>query len=52
MNPATGEQLRGHRETMVLSALEREEAYGLGIVQRSDEGLSRDHCEVGNEHQS
>ena len=36
MKPITGDKLRGHLETMVLSALERGEAHGLEILQRLD----------------
>lgn len=34
MNPITGDQLRGHLETMILSSLERGEAHGLEILHR------------------
>ena len=36
MRPITGDKLRGHLETMVLSALEPGEAHGLEILQRLD----------------
>ena len=34
MRPITGDKLRGHLETMVLSALERGQAHGLEILRR------------------
>ena len=37
MEPITGDQLRGHLETMVLSTLERGEAHGLEILRRLEE---------------
>lgn len=36
MKPITGDKLRGHLETMILSALERGEAHGLEILGRLD----------------
>ena len=42
MKPITGDKLRGHLETMVLSALERGEAHGLEILRR----LDRAGCEL------
>lgn len=36
MTKITGDQLRGHLETMVLSCLERGEAHGFEIVRRLD----------------
>ncbi len=37
MNAIHGDKLRGHLETMVLSALERGEAHGLEILRRLEE---------------
>ena len=37
MNAISGDKLRGHLETMVLSVLERGEAHGLEIIRRLDE---------------
>lgn len=37
MEPITGDKLRGHLETMVLSTLERSEAHGLEILRRLEE---------------
>jgi PadR family transcriptional regulator PadR len=37
MEPITGDKLRGHLETMVLSTLERGEAHGLEILRRLEE---------------
>ena len=37
MRPIHGDKLRGHLETMVLSALERGRAHGLEILQRLDQ---------------
>jgi DNA-binding PadR family transcriptional regulator len=37
MEPIHGDQLRGHLETMILSALERSEAHGLEILRRLEE---------------
>src|ERR1700733_12163282 len=34
MTPITGDQLRGHLDTMILATLEDGEAHGLGILQR------------------
>ena len=36
MSPITGDQLRGHLDTMILATLEDGEAHGLGILQRLD----------------
>jgi len=37
MKPIEGDTLRGHLETMILSALERGEAHGLEILRRLEE---------------
>ena len=37
MNEITGDQLRGHLETMILSALEKGETHGLEILRRLEE---------------
>ena len=37
MKPIEGDKLRGHLETMVLSALERGDCHGLEILRRLDE---------------
>jgi DNA-binding PadR family transcriptional regulator len=34
MEPITGDQLRGHLETMILSVLERGDAHGMEIIRR------------------
>lgn len=34
MNTITGDQLRGHLDTLILAALEAGEAHGLGVLQR------------------
>ena len=36
MNQITGDQLRGHLDTMILATLEGGEAHGLGVLQRLD----------------
>jgi DNA-binding PadR family transcriptional regulator len=37
MEPISGDKLRGHLESMILSALERGEAHGLEILRRLDD---------------
>lgn len=36
MSQITGDQLRGHLDTMILATLEGGESHGLGIIQRLD----------------
>src|SRR5262249_54228048 len=36
MNQISGDQLRGHLDTMILATLEESEAHGLAILQRLD----------------
>ena len=40
MKAITGEKLRGHLETMVLSMLERGEAHGMEVIRRLEESGS------------
>jgi PadR family transcriptional regulator, regulatory protein PadR len=37
MNPISGDQLRGHLDSMILATLESGEAHGLAILQRLEE---------------